>query len=113
MKIYSIQNYTPSYKGSFVKDKAIKEFEKSLNNAERDVYENIIKNIENAKDENKWWYDTTSIRQGKVKLAVIGRMNSDGTPHKPGYFLDEAKNSLELFKKLAIWYEKNIEGFKK
>ena len=30
----------------------------------------------------------------------------------PGYFLDEAKNSLELFERLETWYKNNVEGYK-
>ena len=93
MKIYSVNNYSymPNYKGSFFKEGAFKELEKNLKGKDKDTFEKIITNIENTKDNHKWWFDTPSIRNGRLKLAVIGKFNEDGTPQKPGYFLDEKK----------------------
>lgn len=105
-------NYAPNYRGSFVTGGAFRELKQSLNSTEKDIFETIIKNIENTKDDNWWWFDFQKIHNGTMKLAIIGKMKKDGSPQKPGYFLDEAKNSLELFKKLATWYKKNIEGYK-
>ena len=73
---------------------------------------NYIVYTDNTKDDNWWWFDYQKIRRGAMKLAIIGKMNKDGTPRHPGYFLDEAKNSLELFKRLGIWYKNNVEGYK-
>ena len=114
MKINAVQNYSyaPNYKGSFFKEGAFKELENSLTGSEKETFNKIIISIENTKDNHNWWFDTPSIRNGRLKLAVIGKLNEDGTPQKPGYFLDEAKNSLELFQKLAAWYKKNVEGYK-
>lgn len=114
MKINSVQSsdFMLSHKGGFLKDNAFKRFEKSLNESEKDKFEKIIVSIENAADENKWWFDTTSFHNGKLKVAVIGRLNKDGTPKRPGYFLDEEKNALDLFKKLSNWYKNNIKGYK-
>ena len=114
MKINTVQNcnFTPNYKGSFFKDNAFKEFERSLTGADKDTFEHIIKSIENTKDNHNWWFDVSSLHHGSLKIAVIGQLKADGTPKKPGYFLDEKKNSLELFKKLAVWYKKNVEGYK-
>ena len=113
MKVSSIQNYDmPNCKGSFNRDYAFREFEKSLSGKDKDTFETIIKNIEESKDNNWWWFDFKKIRNGAEKLAIIGKMNPDGTPRTPGYFLDEAKNSLDLFKRLGIWYKNNIEGYK-
>ena len=104
MRVSSIQsdNFALNYKGSFLKDGAFKRFESSLAGSDKDTFEHIITSIENAMDNHSWWFDTTSIRSGRMKLAVIGQLKEDGTPKKPGYFLDEEKNSLELFKKLAL-----------
>ena len=115
MKISSIQSYccAPSHKGSFVKDYAFKEITKKLNSAEIDSFDTIIKDIENTTDDHKWWFDTSSLHQGRMKIAVIGMIGKDGTPKKPGYFLDKEENTLKLFKKLAQWYENNVDGFKK
>lgn len=114
MKIYAVKNcdYTPNYKGSFFKEGAFRELEQKLTGPEKDVFERIIKSIESTKDDHNWWFDTPSIHNGTMKLAVIGQLNKDGTPKKPGCFLDKAENSLELFKKLATWYKKNINGYK-
>lgn len=114
MKISSVQNYsyTPNYKGSFNKDYAFREFHKSLVGTEKDTFETIIKNIENTKDDNWWWFDFKKIHGGAIKLAIIGKLNPDGTPRYPGYFLDDEKNALKLFKKLAEWYKNNVEGYK-
>ena len=75
MKIDVVKNYNyvPNYKGSFVRDGAFRELEKSLNGTEKDIFETIIKNIENAKDNNQWWFDFSKIRNGSMKLAVIGK----------------------------------------
>ena len=114
MKICSAQNcdFTPNYKGSFFKERAFNELEQSLSGIEKDTFEKIIRNIEKTKDDHHWWFDITSIRNGKTKVAVIGKLNKDGTPKRPGYFLDEAKNALELFKKLSNWYKNNVKGYK-
>ena len=114
MKINPAQNYaqTPNYKGSFFKEHAFKELEKSLNSTEKDTFNKIIKSIEDTKDDHNWWFDISSLHNGSLKIAVIGQLNKDGTPKKPGYFLDEAKNALDLFKKLSTWYKNNVEGYK-
>ena len=114
MRVSSIQSNcdVPNYKGSFFKEGAFEKLENSLTGSDRDTFESIIKNIEEANDDHSWWFDTQSIRNGRLKLAVIGQFKKDGTPIKPGYFLDEAKNSLELFKKLSTWYKNNVEGYK-
>ena len=67
MKISSVQNYsyTPNYKGSFNKDYAFREFHKSLVGTEKDTFETIIKNIENTKDDNWWWFDFKKIQKEK------------------------------------------------
>ena len=113
MKILAVQNcdYKLNYKGSFFKEGAFRELEKSLKGTDKDTFEHIITSIESTKDGHSWWFDTPSIRNGSLKLAVIGQLNKDGTPKKPGYFLDEKKNALELFKKLATWYKNNVEGY--
>ena len=103
----------PKFKGAFYKKGAFQELENSLKGTEKDTFEAIIRNIENAKDEYMWWFDITRISNGGKKIAVIGKLNKDGTPKKPGYFLDEAKNALNLFKYLSKWYEKNVEGYKR
>lgn len=115
MKVSSVQkySYTPSNKGSFVKDYAFKELSKKLNGPEKDSFETIIKDIENTTDDHRWWFDTSSLHHGKMKIARIGIIGKDGNPKKPGYFLDREENTLKLFKKLAQWYENNVEGFKK
>ena len=114
MRVDSVQNYccAPNHKGSFFKQGAFKELERSLTGSDKDAFERIITSIENTPDNNSWWFDTPSIRNGKMKLAIIGKLNKDGTPQKPGYFLDEKKNSLELFKKLEQWYKNNVKGYK-
>ena len=113
MKIYAVKNcdYKPNYKGSFFKEGAFKELERTLTGSENDAFKRIIKSIENTKDDHSWWFDTPSIHNGTMKLAVIGQLNKDGTPKKPGCFLDKAENSLDLFKKLAMWYKKNVNGY--
>lgn len=114
MRVSSIQSNcsVPSYKGSFFKEGAFERLENSLTGSDKDTFESIIKNIEDTNDDHSWWFDTQSIRNGRLKLAIIGQFKKDGTPIKPGCFLDEAKNSLELFKKLSTWYKNNVEGYK-
>ena len=114
MKIDSVQNYccVPNFKGRFFKEGAFRQLENSLTGSDKDTFNRIVKNIEETSDEHSWWFDTSSIRNGRMKIAVIGQLNKDGTPRRPGYFLDEAKNSLELFKRLEIWYKNNVEGYK-
>lgn len=114
MKIYNAQNYnyTPNYKGSFYKQHAFKELENSLTGSDKDIFEHIITNIENAKDDNHWWFDIKSIHNGAVRIATMGLLKKDGTPRKPGLFLVEAENSLDIFKNLAKWYKNNIESYK-
>jgi len=113
MKINAVQNYnySPNYKGSFYKENAFKKLEQSLTGPDKDTFNKIITSIENTKDNHRWWFDTPTIRNGSMKLAVIGQLNEDGTPKRPGYFLDEAKNSLKLFQQLATWYKNNVEGY--
>ncbi len=112
MRVNSVNNcYAPNFNGSFFKGSAFNRLEKSLTGSDKDTFEHIITSIEKTKDDHSWWYDVSSIRKGSLKIAVIGQLKKDGTPKRPGYFLDEEKNSLELFKKLAIWYKKNVEGY--
>lgn len=114
MKISPAKNcdYAPNFKGSFVKEGAFKNLEKSLTGTEKDTFNKIIKSIEDTKDDHQWWFDISSLRNGRLKVAIIGQLKKDGTPKKPGYFIDEAKNSLDLFKKLSTWYKNNVEGYK-
>ena len=114
MRVNPIQNHccALSYEGSFFKEGAFERLENSLTGSDKDTFESIIKNIENTNDDHRWWFDTQSIRNGRLKLAIIGQFKKDGTPIKPGCFLDEAKNSLELFKNLSTWYKNNVEGYK-
>lgn len=114
MQINPVQNYsfTPNYKGSFFKEASFKELEKSLQGADKDIFEHIITSIENAKDEYRWWFDFKKIRNGSKKVATMGLIEKDGTPRTPGLFLVEAENSMEIFKNLSRWYKNNIEGYK-
>ena len=114
MKIDSVQYccYAPAYKGSFCKGGSFKELERSLMGSDKDTFEHIISSIENAKDDNNWWFDTKTIHNGAVKIATMGLIERDGTPRRPGLFLVEAEKSLAIFKNLARWYKNNIEGYK-
>ena len=114
MKIFAVQNndFTPNYKGKFVKQNSFRELEKSLTGPDKDTFEHIVTCIENAKDDNHWWFDIKSIHNGAVRIATMGLLKKDGTPRKPGLFLVEAKDSLDIFKNLSRWYKNNIEGYK-
>ena len=114
MQINAVQNYSfaPNYKGSFSKEGAFKEFEKSLQGTDKDLFEHIITSIENTKDDYHWWFDFKKIRNGVTKIATMGLIEKDGTPRTPGLFLVEAEKSMEIFKNLSRWYKNNIEGYK-
>lgn len=114
MKIFAVQNcnYTPNYKGSFFKQAAFKELEKSLTGSDKDTFNHIVTSIEDAKDDNRWWFDIKKIRNGAVRVATMGLLEKDGTPRKPGLFLVEAEKSIMIFKNLSRWYKNNVEGYK-
>lgn len=114
MKIFAVQNcdYKPSYKGKFFKEDSFRELEKTLTGSDKDTFEHIITSIEKAKDDNQWWFDIKKIHNGSIKIATMGLLKKDGTPRKPGLFLVEAKDSLDIFKNLSRWYKNNVEGYK-
>ena len=114
MKIDSVQYrcYVPAVRGSFCKGSSFRELERSLTGSDKDTFEYIIASIENAKDDNNWWFETKTIHNGAVKIATMGLVEKDGTPRLPGLFLVEAEKSMEIFKNLSRWYKNNVEGYK-
>ena len=105
-------NCALNYRGSFFKEASFRELQNSLKGTEKDTFEHIVASIENAKDDYSWWFNTKTINNGTVKIATMGLLEKDGTPRKPGLFLVEAKDSLDIFKNLSRWYKNNVEGYK-
>ena len=110
MLVQKIQNNNYSNNTKFtahlVDSGALRRFEYSLTNAEREVFDSYIRVIEGAKDNTNYIFDIMHIMRPKSvrKIAVISVQNKDKTIQNPPILAEKAENTMNLFKRLAEHY---------